>query len=48
MKKTIPYWLFLFGLFALFCLGKENLAIGCLFSGIMLIIDRIWPCVKEE
>ena len=48
MKKSMPYGLFLIGLIALFYLGNENVAIGCLLMSIIMLIDRIWPCVKDE
>lgn len=48
MEKAMPFWLSLFGLFALFFFGNEYLAIGCFFFSIIMTIDRIWPSVKDE
>ena len=48
MIKALPYILLLVGLIALFVVGNVYVAVPFLILGIVMILERIWPSVKEK
>ena len=48
MKKASPYLVLLLGLFSLFYLGKVYVAGVLIILGIVMILERFWPSVKDE
>lgn len=48
MKKTIPYFLLFFGLIVLFLVENVYVAGLCLILGLVMIMEQIWPSVKDK
>ena len=48
MIKALPYLLLLIGLMALFVVGNAYVAGPFFILGIVIILERIWPSVKDK
>ena len=48
MIKALPYILLLVGLIALFVVGNAYVSGSFFILGIVMILERIWPSVKEK
>jgi hypothetical protein len=47
MIKALPYLLLAIGLIALFFVGNIYVAGVCITLGVVMILERIWPSVKD-
>ena len=47
MIKALPYILLLIGLIALFLVRISYVSVPFFILGIVMILERIWPSVKE-
>ena len=48
MKIAMPYLLFLFGIFVLLFIGNGYIAGPFFILSIVMILEQIWPSVKNE
>lgn len=48
MIKALPYILLTIGLLALFIVGNAYIAGPFFILGIVMILERIWPSVKDD